>query len=149
MPRYSVMAHSRHVHVSSTSCILYMPTKMDTMYLACSLCCLRKLKMRAFQPQDVTLDFEKATHAAAKSVWHQIRIKGCHFHLSQVWYRKIASLGLFDAYKTADSEIGIWLKRFFGGLVFFQLTKFKTASPLISWMMLQPTTDVKPLEVTG
>ena len=68
----------------------------------------------AFQPQDVTLDFKKATHATAKSIWHQIRIKGCHFHLSQAWYRKIASLGLSDAYKTADSDIGVWLKQFFG-----------------------------------
>ncbi|KAL8559909.1 hypothetical protein ACOMHN_016955 [Nucella lapillus] len=33
---------------------------------------------------------------------------------SQAWYRKIVGFGLGDEYKTADSEIGLWLKRYLG-----------------------------------
>lgn len=64
--------------------------------------------------EQIHLDFEKASHQAVRVVWPNISVKGCHFHLSQAWYRKIASLGLADEYQKPDSEIGVWLKRFFG-----------------------------------
>lgn len=46
--------------------------------------------------------------------WPTVIIKGCHFHLSQAWWRKIQSLGLATEYKSEESVIGKWLKVFFG-----------------------------------
>lgn len=45
---------------------------------------------------------------------HVHLISGCHFHLSQAWWRKIQSLGLAQEYKCSESVIGRWLKVFFG-----------------------------------
>ena len=65
-------------------------------------------------PDAIHLDLEQATHGAGKAVWPQISINGCHFHLSQSWYRKINNLGLSNESKKTQSEIGLWLKGFFG-----------------------------------
>lgn len=45
------------------------------------------------------IDFEKAIHAAANTVRHSIKVKGCRFHLGQSWRRKIQQLGLSTNYK--------------------------------------------------
>ena len=44
----------------------------------------------------------------------QSSLNGCHFHLSQAWWRKIQSLGLATEYKSEVSVIEKWLKVFFG-----------------------------------
>lgn len=62
----------------------------------------------------IHLGFEDAVFDAAREFWPDINIRGCHFHLSQAWWRKIQSLGLAVEYKTQDSVIGKWLKVFFG-----------------------------------
>jgi hypothetical protein len=43
-----------------------------------------------------------------------VLIKACQFHLGQAWYRKIQNLGLSGEYKDPESDIGKWLKKFFG-----------------------------------
>ena len=45
-------------------------------------------------PNQIHMDFEVGAHEGIRDVWLNIAIRGCHFHLSQAWYRKIASLGL-------------------------------------------------------
>lgn len=70
------------------------------------------------EPVQVYIDFESAIHLAAKSVWPDIKIKGCRFHLGQAWYRKMQSLGLATLYQSKNSEISSFLKMFFG-LPFF------------------------------
>lgn len=60
------------------------------------------------------LDFEMAVHEAARSIWQTVTIKACQFHLGQAWYRKIQSLGLSNEYKDPESNLGKWLKLFFG-----------------------------------
>ena len=62
----------------------------------------------------IHLDFEQAAHKAVRNVWPNVVLKGCHFHLLQAWWRKIQNLGLSAEYKTRDSDIGKWLKSFFG-----------------------------------
>lgn len=62
----------------------------------------------------IHLDFEEAVFDAVRSLWPNIVIKGCHFHLSQAWWRKIQALGLAVEYKSQNSNIGKWLKLFFG-----------------------------------
>ena len=53
------------------------------------------------------LDFEHATHNAARAKWPGIDIKGCQFHLSQSWWRKVQSLGLAAEYKNPESDVDI------------------------------------------
>lgn len=65
-------------------------------------------------PNSIHLDFEIATHEAAKQIWPNVCVKACQFHLSQAWYRKIQSLGLTKEYKDTESPVGQWLKLFFG-----------------------------------
>lgn len=60
------------------------------------------------------LDFEPAVYDAARTVWPNVIIKACQFHLGQSWFRKIQSLGLTNTYKDSESEVGKWLKSFFG-----------------------------------
>ena len=40
---------------------------------------------------DLHLDFEHATHNAARAIWSGIYIKECQFHLSQSWWRKLSA----------------------------------------------------------
>jgi hypothetical protein len=49
-----------------------------------------------------------------RSVWPNVIIKACQFHLGQAWYRKIQNLGLSKEYKDPESDIMKWLKTFFG-----------------------------------
>jgi hypothetical protein len=41
-------------------------------------------------------------------------IQCCRFHLGQSWWRKIQKIGLSTEYKDNGSNIGKWLKSFFG-----------------------------------
>lgn len=52
----------------------------------------------------VVVDFEKSIHNSLISVWPEMQLIGCRFHLAQSWYRKIQEIGLVTAYKTAESE---------------------------------------------
>ena len=40
--------------------------------------------------------------------------KCCRFHLEEAWWRKVQSVGLVRDCNDKDSEIGKWLKKFFG-----------------------------------
>ncbi|KAE9542314.1 hypothetical protein AGLY_003441 [Aphis glycines] len=67
-----------------------------------------------FTPSKIVSDFEEAIHIGAKTIWPEIQIVGCRFHLTQNWWKHIQSLGLSKEYKDASSEIGNWLKWVFG-----------------------------------
>ena len=121
------MVHSRHALLISIRFIRCMPTEMGNTFHACSFFCHPKQDMFSqkcsdtsrlcasiMQPDIVHLDFKKAVHEVVLNVWPDISVKGCHFHLGQSWYRKIVSFGLDAEYKNPDSELGSWLKRFFG-----------------------------------
>lgn len=60
--------------------------------------------------KEVVIDFEQAIHKAAVTVWPNIIVIGCRFHLAQAWYRKIQQLGLANDYKSDSSIIGKWLR---------------------------------------
>ncbi|KAL4107502.1 hypothetical protein QTP88_017839 [Uroleucon formosanum] len=55
-----------------------------------------------------------AIHVAVNKVWPSTRLRDCRFHLGQAWFRQIQSLGLVNEYKNKNSEIGKYLKTFFG-----------------------------------
>jgi len=60
-------------------------------------------------------DFEKAAHLATTQTFPNCQLKTCTFHLGQSWYRQIVKhKNLSKAYSIKDSEIGLWLKFFFG-----------------------------------
>ncbi|KAF0708499.1 MULE domain-containing protein [Aphis craccivora] len=53
-------------------------------------------------------------HVAINKVWPSARLRGCRFHFWQAWFAKIKSLGLDNGYENEKSEIGKYLKNFFG-----------------------------------
>ena len=55
-----------------------------------------------------------STHNATRAIWPGIDIKGCQLHFSQSWWRKVQSLGLAAEYKNSESDVGNWIKSFFG-----------------------------------
>lgn len=67
-----------------------------------------------FLPNRIFIDFEIGIHNAAKHVWPLIEIKGCRFHLGQIWWKKIQSLGLTNVYRDQKSEQSKFLRVFFG-----------------------------------
>lgn len=66
-----------------------------------------------FRPAEVVIDFEMSIHKAVNSMWHNIKIIGCRFHISQAWWRKIQELGLTKHYKE-KTDIGKWIGYCFG-----------------------------------
>ncbi|XP_025192632.1 uncharacterized protein LOC112592693 [Melanaphis sacchari] len=60
------------------------------------------------------LDFEISAHEAAKEVFPNIEIDACRFHLGQSWWRKINSEKELCLAYTKNSDLGKWLKLFFG-----------------------------------
>ncbi|CAI6350060.1 unnamed protein product [Macrosiphum euphorbiae] len=60
------------------------------------------------------LDFEIGAHEAAKEVFPNIEIDACRFHLGQCWWRKINSEKELRLAYTKNSDLGKWLKLFFG-----------------------------------
>jgi hypothetical protein len=49
------------------------------------------------KPKTVICNFEESIHIALKEIWNNVNIFGCHFHLTQSWYRKVQNLGLCKA----------------------------------------------------
>lgn len=50
------------------------------------------------------VNFKKTIHIKRKTIWSQITIHGCRFHLSQSWYRIIQKNGLSIEYKNKKSD---------------------------------------------
>lgn len=67
-----------------------------------------------FTPKEVVCDFEQSIHIAVRTVWPDVNIIGCRFHLTQSWFRQIQKLGLVKEFRDTYSEIGRWLKWTFG-----------------------------------
>lgn len=65
-------------------------------------------------PLEIVVDFEMSIHNAINSIWENIKISGCRFHLTQAWYRQIQKLGLTQQYRDKNSEVGKWLHYCFG-----------------------------------
>ena len=59
-----------------------------------------------FQPKICIVDFEQSIHKAVLTVWLNIILRGCRFHLSRLWFRKIQNLGLSTEYKNHSNVIG-------------------------------------------
>lgn len=64
----------------------------------------------------IRFDFEKAAQNAVQDVFPECHVQGCRFHLGQSWYKKLNTElpSLREHYKDATSDIGKWLKTFFG-----------------------------------
>jgi hypothetical protein len=49
-----------------------------------------------------------------KEIFPDAQLKCCRFHLAEAWWGKIQSVGLSNEYKNTESQLGKWLKWFFG-----------------------------------
>jgi hypothetical protein len=89
--------------------------KLTETYAKCLTILLNKCKEinLKFQPEEIVIDFEKSIHNAVKSVWNEVKIIGCRFHISQAWWRKVQELGLSKDYKER-TEVGKWIGYCFG-----------------------------------
>ena len=67
-----------------------------------------------FLPKVIILDFEIAAINAFQSYFPDVDIELCHFHWAQSFFRQIANYGLKPSYSNHDSDVGNWLKLFFG-----------------------------------
>jgi len=65
-------------------------------------------------PGIVFADFENAIHNSVTTVWPDLEVKACRFHLGQSWWREIQSVGLSKQYGKKDSEVSQFLKKIFG-----------------------------------
>jgi hypothetical protein len=60
-------------------------------------------------------DFEKAAHNAVLQSFPQCKIVCCKFQLEQIWFRPLQkNKSFFKEYSKNNSEVGRWLKYFFG-----------------------------------
>jgi len=60
-------------------------------------------------------DFEKTAHNAVLQIFPNCKIACCNFHLGQNWFRHIQQHKILSSeYLNNDSEIGKWIKYFFG-----------------------------------
>jgi len=59
-------------------------------------------------------DFEKAAHNAVLQIFPQCKIFGCTFHLGQNWFRQIQQNNILLSEYFKNSEIGKWMKYFYG-----------------------------------
>ena len=64
-------------------------------------------------PPKIMIDFEKTVMNSKKTNFPNCAISCCHFHLGQVWWRKIQNLGLTELFRDRSSEEGSWLRSFF------------------------------------
>jgi len=61
------------------------------------------------------VDFEKAAHNAVLQIFLNCKIACCNFHLGQNWFKHIQQHKILSSeYLNNDSEIGKWMKYFFG-----------------------------------
>lgn len=58
------------------------------------------------QPETVIVDFEQAAISAFHSVFPDVVVRGCFFHLSQCIYRKVQGIGLQELY-SADPDVAL------------------------------------------
>ncbi|XP_022173495.1 uncharacterized protein LOC111035959 [Myzus persicae] len=59
-------------------------------------------------------DFEKAAHNAVLQIFPRCKIFDCTFHLGQNWFRQIQQNKILLSEYLKDSEIGRWMKYFYG-----------------------------------
>ena len=75
--------------------------------------CLNEHTDYLINPEICMIDFEIAMLKSLKKTFPHAKIRGCHFHLTQSWIKKINKLGLKRHYSDANSDIGKWLKNVF------------------------------------
>jgi hypothetical protein len=75
------------------------------------ICSARNL---TFKPAVVHVDLESTVHNVFRQMFPETSIQCCRFHPGQSWWRKIQKTGLSTEYKDIESNIGKWLKSFFG-----------------------------------
>ena len=112
---FTIVGLSQNLYILLVSFLLFNK-RIDSYATAFSYIASECKKVNlTFNTKITYADFEISIHSAIRSVFSdRFIIKGCRFHLAQSWWRKIQQLGLSTEYKDVNSEIGAFLKNFFG-----------------------------------
>lgn len=70
-------------------------------------------KEQVLSPSFFHVDMEVPVIKTLTAMWPECKIRLCHFHVTQAWYRKIQTSGMANSYSNPESELGNWLKLFF------------------------------------
>jgi len=120
-PKFFLQLYTIHVYVNKFYIpVIYclLPFKNLEMYqymwneikLLCKHLTGKELDIKNFHA-----DFEKPAHCAVLNTFPNCKIMCCFFHLSQSFYRKIQKhYYLHSKYKEENSEVGNWLRYFYG-----------------------------------
>lgn len=67
-------------------------------------------------PKTFRLDFDKNIHKSVLSVFPDCQLLGCRFHIAKAWHRRLNAemTELRNHFNDGTSEIGNWLRTFFG-----------------------------------
>jgi hypothetical protein len=111
---FTIQAFRNGYYISVVFCLL--PDKRTVTYAELFKKIIERCESDefVFKHSKIVIDFEQAIHSACSLVWPETEITGCRFHLCQSWYRKIQSLGLVSDYKNKNSDVGAFLRLFFG-----------------------------------
>lgn len=120
-PKYFMQLYTIHVYINNFNvpvAFCFLNNKLTDTYInmwkTLQNICLKTtgniINLRHFHA-----DFEKAAHKAVLTIFPNCKIAGCNFHLGQNWFRHIQKYKiLLTEYKNNDSELGKWMKCFFG-----------------------------------
>lgn len=81
---------------------------------------------QGWTPQEIQIDFEKASMKAIRKCFPNTRIKGCQFHHAQAVIRKVSKLGLTVPFSQLASKVRT-IVRFCCGLVFLPQSEVESA----------------------
>ncbi|XP_025410787.1 uncharacterized protein LOC112683834 [Sipha flava] len=91
------------------------------------------------------VNFEKSVHNAVLQIFPYCKITCCNFHLGQNWFRHIQQHKLLSSeYLNNDSEVGKWMKCFFG---ISYLPPDEVSDGFCDLMSIAPSTTSKNISI--
>jgi len=113
---YTIHIYQNNFYVPVIFCFLKSKSisTYNTMWITIQDLCVHTLNQE-LNIKEFHVDFEISAHNALLNLYPDCKIVACTFHLAQSWFRHIQSnKQLLLEYNNKNSNIGNWLKSFFG-----------------------------------